>query len=241
VTFVLTRDSIKDSLLSYAGARDPGTGIVWGGVVSNTGSVQISRNTRNNGQYLISSYSFIQGTNIADNWSLTASAGAYWRIVNGLTLGLNVAGMHYDRNSSFFTLGQGGYFSPQQYYLAAIPMSWFARHRRFEYELRAALGAQYLSNDASAFFPTQPRLSPGSFYQSSVHRGPNYDLALRLGYRVAPHWYLETFARANNAQNFTTQTVGFTLKYLVHKLPPNTDFHVKSIPDWTGKQPFGLQ
>jgi cellulose synthase operon protein C len=241
VTFMLVRDSVRDSLLSYAGAGDPATGTVWGGVVSNTGSVQLSRNKRTNGQYVVASYGFIQGTNVPDNWNVTASAGTYWRVISGLTLGVNVTGMHYDRNLSFFSLGQGGYFSPQKYYVASIPVSWFARHRRFEYEIKAALGAQYLSNDSSPFFPTEPQLGPGLFYNGSVHTGPNYNFALRMGYRVAPHWYLDTFASANNAQNFATQTVGFTLKYLIRRLPTNTDFHAKSIPDWTGKQPFGIE
>jgi tetratricopeptide (TPR) repeat protein len=240
-TFMFVRDSVKDSLLSYAGVRDPGTGTVWGGVVSNTGSVQLNRNSRTNGQYIYGGYSLIQGTNVPDNWSITASAGTYWHILKGLTLGLSAAGTHYDRNLSFFTLGQGGYFSPQQYYQASIPISWFARHRRFEYEIRAALGVQYIANDASPFFPTQPQLSPGSFYSSSVHTGPNYNFELRLGYRVASHWYFEPFATGNNSQNFATQTIGFRLKYLFHRLPANTDLHVNSIPDWTGKQPFSLQ
>jgi Cellulose synthase operon protein C C-terminus (BCSC_C) len=39
-TLLGVRDSVKDSLLSYAGARDPGTGVRWGGVVSNTGTIK---------------------------------------------------------------------------------------------------------------------------------------------------------------------------------------------------------
>ena len=43
-TFAFTRDSIKDSQLSYSGLRDPGTaslsfpGVVWGGVVADQGN-----------------------------------------------------------------------------------------------------------------------------------------------------------------------------------------------------------
>lgn len=240
-TFMFVRDGVKDSLLSYAGVRDPGTGTIWGGVVSNAGSMQFSRSVRTNGQYVNVGYSFIQGTNSPDNWNVSASAGTYWQIVPGLTLGLNVAGMHYDRNLSFFSLGQGGYFSPQKYYLASVPISWFSRHRRFEYEIRAALGVQYLSNDTSPLFPTLPQLSPGSFYAGSVDTGPNYNFSVRIAYKMAPHWYLETFGAANNSQNFATQTIGFTLRYLMHRLPANTDLHVKSIPDWRGRQPFSLE
>src|SRR5215471_6113940 len=101
--------------------------------------------------------------------------------------------MHYDKNQSFFSLGQGGYFSPQQYYVGSIPVSYFARHRRFGYEISASLGARYLSTQSSPVFPTQAQLSP-SFYAGQVHTGPNYDFAVRVGYRIAPHWYLYTFA-----------------------------------------------
>src|SRR5262249_50482790 len=88
-TFLFVRDSVKDSLLSYAGVPDPGAGTFWGGVVSNAGSIQYRRSVRTNGQYINVGYSFIQGTNIPDNWNVSASAGTYWQIVPGLTLGVN--------------------------------------------------------------------------------------------------------------------------------------------------------
>src|ERR1700739_981105 len=67
LTFEGVRDSVKDSLLSYAGARDPGTGIRWGGVVSNTGMVRFDSAPSSGsvykrfGEYASGSYSFIQG------------------------------------------------------------------------------------------------------------------------------------------------------------------------------------
>jgi len=239
-TFLFVRDSVKDSLLSYAGVRDPVTGQAWGGVVSNAGSLQFSHDVRGTGGYASLTYGFIQGLNVPDNWKVAGSAGVYWRVAKGLSVGLSASGMHYDKNLSFFSLGQGGYFSPQQYLVGSIPVSWFARHRRFEYEIHAGLGAQYLKTDSSPVFPTQARLVP-AFYAGQVSTGPNYDFLVRVGYRIAPRWYLDAFATGNNAQNFATQTVGFTLKFLLRPLPTNTDLHVDSIPDWRGKQPFGIQ
>src|SRR5438445_9135678 len=154
-TFLAVRDSVKDSLLSYAGVRDPGTGIVWGGVVSDTGTVQFDHKGERNGGYANASFSYLTGKNVPDNWNASAAAGVYFKVVKGLSVGLNVNGMHYDKNLSFFSLGQGGYFSPQQYGVAAIPISWFSRHKRFEYEIRASLGAQYIQQDSSSFFPTR--------------------------------------------------------------------------------------
>jgi cellulose synthase operon protein C len=130
-----------------------------------------------------------------------------------------------------------------QYGLASIPITWFSRHKRFEYEIHPGLGAQYFSEDRPPFFPKQVGaiLPPQGFFNSQSHTGPNYNFALRPGYKVAPHVYFDTFATANNARNYATQVVGFSLKFLVYRLPTNTDLHVNSILDWRGNQPFSVE
>jgi tetratricopeptide (TPR) repeat protein len=246
--FTAQRDSVKDSLLSYAGARDPGTGAVWGGVVSHTGTMQLkwdsSPDSRNRiGLYISCGGGYLQGKNVPDNWEVLGSAGFYDQVAKGLTLGVNVSGMHYDKNLRFFSLGQGGYFSPQQYGVASIPISYFARRRRFEYRISVSGGVQYISEDASPFYPTSAggALPNQGSYSSDVHTGPNYNADLRLGYRVSPHAYFETFVTANNARNYTYQAAGFSLKFLIRPLPTDTDLHPKSIPDWQGNPPFGVE
>lgn len=248
LTVLGTRDSVKDSLLSYAGARDPGTGIRWGGVVANTGTVRFDSGPSSNvryktiGEYASASYSLIQGRHVPDNWSVTGNAGLYWQIVQGLTVGANANYMHYDRNLKYFSFGQGGYFSPQEYYLASIPISWYSRHPRFEYQVKFSGGVQYLHEAASVFYP----VSPGSanvtqgIYASDNSTAPNYDADIRMGYRVAPHMYLDMFATANNARNYYTQSAGFSLKFTMDRIPTSTDLRINSIPDWTGKQPFSV-
>jgi Tfp pilus assembly protein PilF len=249
LTFTATRESVTDSLLSYAGARDPGTGVVWGGVVSNTGVVQLKWNPSPNsgnsrlGVYFSGGGGVLQGKNVPNNYEVLGGAGVYGVLFKGFTLGFNASGMHYDKNLQYFSLGQGGYFSPQQYGVASIPISYFARHRRFEYRVRASGGVQYLSMDASPFYPTSAGaslLNQGA-YASSVHTGPNYNVDLRLGYRLSPHAYFETFATANNARNYTYQAAGFSLKFLIRRLPTDTDLHPNSIPDWQGNPPFGVE
>jgi cellulose synthase operon protein C len=248
-TFEGMRDSVKDSLLSYAGARDPGTGIRWGGVVSNTATVRFDSAPSTGsvykrfGDYASGSYSFIQGLHVPDNWSVTGNAGLYWQIVQGLTIGVNGNVMHYDKNLKFFSFGQGGYFSPQQYYLGSIPISWYSRHPRFEYQVRFSGGVQYLHEDASAFYPVLPgsaNVTQG-IYASNNSAAPNYDVDIRMGYRLSPYMYLGTFATANNARDYYTQSVGFSLKFMMNRIPTSTDLRVNSIPDWTGKQAFSVQ
>ncbi len=249
-TLLGMRDSVKDSLLSYAGARDPGTGVRWGGIVANTGTVKFDSASSSNvglykitGEYASVNYSFIQGLHVPDNWSASGNAGLYWQVVQGFTVGVNATGMHYDKNLNFFSFGQGGYFSPQQYYLASIPISWYSRHPRFEYQIKFSGGIQYTRQDASPFYPVLPAnavVTPGT-YAASNSTAANYDADIRLGYRVAPHVYLDTFATANNARNYYTQSAGFNLRFTIDRIPTSTDLRVNSIPDWSGKQPFAVR
>lgn len=249
LTFMGLRDSVKDSLLSWAGARDPGTNSRWGGVVSNTGTVKFDSAPANGsvykrfGEYGSASYSLLQGRHVPDNWSALANAGLYWQVVQGLTVGANASAMHYDRNLKYFSFGQGGYFSPQQYYLASIPISWYARHPRFEYQVKFSGGVQYLHEEASLYYPVLPGMTPvrQGTYAPNTGVTPNYDADIRLGYRVTPHLYFDTFAKANNAENYYAQSVGFNLKFMLNPIPTRMDLHVNSIPDWTGRQPFAIQ
>lgn len=248
-TFMGVRDSVKDSLLSYAGARDPGTGIRWGGVIANTGTIKLNSAPSNNlsyktiGEYASASYSFLKGTKVPDNWSASGSAGLYWNIVQGLTVGVNGSAMHYNKNLNFYSFGQGGYFSPQQYYLGSIPISWYARHPRFEYQIKFSGGVQYLHQDASPFYPVLPGtvvLTQGT-YAANTSTDPNYDADVRLGYRASRHVYFDIFATANNSSNYYEQSAGFSLKFMIDPIPTSTDLKVDSIPDWTGKQPFSIR
>ena len=249
LTLMAVRDSVKDSLLSYAGARDPATDLRWGGVVANTGTINFSTAPRTNatyqtiGVYASGSYSFLQGLNVPDNWSVTANAGLYWQMVQGLTMGVNGGAMHYDRDLKYFSFGQGGYFSPQQYFLASIPISWYSRHPRFEYAIRFSGGVQYLQEASTPLYPVPPgsALVHQGSYASDSSVAANYDLNLHLGYRIAPHVYLGTFATANNARDYYTQSAGFSLKFMIDRIPTRTDLRVNSIPDWTGQQPFTVQ
>ena len=248
-TLLGVRDSVKDSLLSYAGVHDPSTGIRWGGVVSNTvtsilNSAPASGDLyKRSGEYASVSFSLIQGLHVPNNWSAGGNAGLYWQVVQGLTLGVNATALHYDRNLNFFSFGQGGYFSPQQYYLASVPISWYSHTPRVDYQIKFSGGMQYLQQDASAFYPVSPHsavVSPGS-YPSRRSTTPNYDADIRLGYHISPHLYLDAFATANNARDYYAQSVGFTLRFMVDRIPNSTDIFVKAIPDWTGRQPFSIR
>ncbi|HKR28022.1 MAG TPA: hypothetical protein VJS11_11225, partial [Acidobacteriaceae bacterium] len=104
-------------------------------------------------------------------------------------------------------------------------------------------GVQYLHEAASLYYPVLPGTTPVRQGKYAPNTGvtPNYDADIRLGYRVTPYLYFDTFAKANNAENYYSQSVGFNLKFMLSPIPTRMDLHVNSIPDWTGRQPFAIQ
>ena len=74
-----------------------------------------------------------------------------------LTVGVNTTLMRYDRNLSYFTYGQGGYFSPQQYVILNLPVEWTGRNGQFTYDLKGSIGAQHYRQDPSNYFPPSGR------------------------------------------------------------------------------------
>jgi hypothetical protein len=53
--------------------------------------------------------------------------------------------------------------------------------------------------------------------------------------------YLGAFATANNAENYYSQSAGFSLKSMLDPVPASTDLHINAIPDWTGQRPFSVR
>jgi tetratricopeptide (TPR) repeat protein len=251
--FSFTRDAVKDSQLSYSGLRDPGSasatyaGNVWGGVVANAANVQFSQGDAASGYYAGVGGQYLIGSNVAANKRYDGVAGAYWKLatVQGsyeLTVGANFFGMHYDRNLRYFTYGQGGYFSPNIYFLANVPFTLNGQYgRNLHYMIAGALGLQAFQEDATPYYPllgpsalseirnsTDPadatRQAPGiipptpaSFnnpnYAAQSVIGGNYDLHAEVSQQLLDHWYIGAYVALNNTRNYESQTVGFFLRH----------------------------
>jgi tetratricopeptide (TPR) repeat protein len=235
-TFNFSRDPVKDSQLSYAGLRDPSgntlgnEGPIWGGVMSNQGSVQFARGDAQSGYYLAAGGQYLNGTNTQSNTRYDFSGGAYWRVYTApeygtLNIGANFFAMHYEHNQLAYTFGMGGYFSPQAYLLANVPFSW-AGHSgtRWHYNILGALGVQAFQEKQSNLFPLAGQNAeevalgnPALPALTSV--GPNYDLRGQVAYAISPHWFAGGSLSANNARNYTSVSVGFYIRYLFRPQP----------------------
>jgi tetratricopeptide (TPR) repeat protein len=253
LSFILSRDGVQDSQLSYAGLRDPGSvtstyaGNIWGGVVSTAGNVQYARGDQASGYYAGMGGQFITGLNVETNNRIDGVAGAYWKIVSNpdgseFTLGANFFGMHYAHNLRFFTYGQGGYYSPNVYFLASVPFTIKGQYgNNLHYVIAGGLGLQAFQEQSSLYFPTHvyvpvsttpipihPLLHPitpipvvptpvvfdNPSYPAQSVVGGNYDLHAEISDHVVDHWYVGAFISFNNTRDYASQSVGFFVRYM---------------------------
>jgi tetratricopeptide (TPR) repeat protein len=235
-TFSFLRDSVKDSQLSYSGLRDPGSaslgfpGTVWGGVIANQGNVQYGRGDAQSGYYFGAGGQYLTGVHVVDNWRIDGSGGAYWRVKtwpeNGtLNVGTNFFGMHYAHNLQAYTFGMGGYFSPQAYFLANIPLTWEGHYQtRLHYEVLTGLGVQAFQQDATSLFPLPDQKSlevalNNAQLPALTSVGPNYNLRGTMAYQISPNWFAGGFLSANNSRNYAAFSAGFSIHYMFRTQP----------------------
>lgn len=209
------RKPITDSLLSYAGTKDPITGLVWGGVVKTGGDLLVSYDDGDVGFYVGGGGWSIDGKRVESNSEFEGLVGAYvrpWRSgSNAFKVGLNLSFMGYDRNLSFFTLGQGGYFSPQSYVNVAVPLEYSGRSGRLTYLVGGAIGVQTFHQDKSPFLPIEPNSQAAlqrafgnlAFYPAKNVTGPSFSFRGQAEYQLNNGFSIGGIAGVDNAQNFT--------------------------------------
>jgi tetratricopeptide (TPR) repeat protein len=151
---------VTDSVLSYAGIRDPITGIKEGNVIRDDASFGGSVNFGKGGAYADGTYKQLHGNNVEANTGYEVNAGIYYRPIdsdgNRLQVGVNVNLQSYEKNLRFFSFGQGGYFSPQQFVALAFPVTYSVDRQRWHWSAGLTLGMQSYSENASPIFPTLP-------------------------------------------------------------------------------------
>lgn len=151
---------VTDSVLAYSGDRDPLTGVEWGGVVKRNASLGASANFGSAGAYVDAAYRQLKGHNVTSNTGYEINAGAYFRPIDSdgdqLQIGLNANLQAYDKNLRFFSFGQGGYFSPQQFVSVALPVSYAKEREHWRAKAGFSIGVQSYSEDSSPIFPNSP-------------------------------------------------------------------------------------
>lgn len=127
-----SRRPMSNSLLSFAGAKDPRTGKVWGGVVATGAALSLSWDQgEENGVWADLSADKLTGKNVKSNQRVRLMGGYYRRLVNELnevlSVGVNVMHWQYKRGLGDYSFGQGGYYSPKRYQSVSIPVRYAKR------------------------------------------------------------------------------------------------------------------
>jgi hypothetical protein len=245
-TFYGGRDAVRETELSYAGLRDPGSattnfsGNVWGGVVQTGGGVRFDAGDAKSGIYVQGEGADLSGYHVLDNRKYDGTMGAYFRVKTWAEYGsLNVGGTfygeHFDHNELTETYGLGGYFSPEAYFLAAVPVTFNGHYGTdFHYVINGAVGIQTFQQDNENYFPLDPALETQAITlcetatgstttiinqtcgqtASSSSTGINFSVDAEGAYRVNEHWYVGGFLSANNTNNYNTVSGGFFARYL---------------------------
>jgi len=156
------RRAVVDSLLSWSGMNDRGSGRDWGGVVRTGGYAQIEVPIGPGYIYGGGGYSAFEGDGVADNGRIEGGAGFSYPVyrdgINEVSTGLDLVYLAYDENLRFFSLGQGGYYSPQSYTGITVPVDYRGRTGDLSYRLGATAGYVTWREDATAVFPNDPGL-----------------------------------------------------------------------------------
>ncbi|WP_158794116.1 cellulose biosynthesis protein BcsC [Granulicella sp. L60] len=244
-TFFGERDSVKDTQLSYAGLRDPGSisavsaGNIWGGVVSSGGGLRFDVGNAKSGLYISADGADLTGFHVLENRKFEGIMGAYFQVKNwpgygSLNIGADFFGMHYDHNERGMTYGQGGYFSPNVYFLTGVPVSFTGYYKTdFHYTISGSIGVQSFQEDQAPYYPLDIPLQTGSGNaQTPVNSntGLNYAFSSEGAYRVADHWYLGGFLSANNTNNYDTVSGGFFVRYLFRPQAPTESYPTGLFP-----------
>lgn len=233
LTLILTaeRRSVKDSLLSYVGLQDSYSGKQWGRVTKNGGSLQLSYDDGDAGFYVGGGgYSYL-GENVASNTSANAGAGVYLRPYHDdyrqLQTGLSVSWMNYSKDLSYYTYGQGGYFSPQNYISVAFPVDYSQSFNNWKVKLGGSIGFQSYNQDGSDYFPTNKEwqqtletavtegFAKQARYSSSSQNGMGYTLRAGLDYNLNKDMTIGGELGYDTFGSYNESTAGVFFRYML--------------------------
>ena len=213
------RRPISSSLLAFGGQKDNGNGdhpgTTWGGVRANGATASMSYDQGEaNGVWASLGADQLTGKNVADNWRVRWMAGYYYKLINEnnrrVTIGLNNMIWHYDKDLSHYTLGQGGYYSPQEYLSFAVPVTWRQRTENWSWELG---GSVSWSHSRTKTEPSYPLLGliPSAYRADAVNAieegssssGVGYTAQALIERRINSNWSVGLGVNIQQAKDYT--------------------------------------
>ncbi|MDQ9270168.1 cellulose synthase complex outer membrane protein BcsC, partial [Escherichia marmotae] len=210
------RRPISSSLLAFGGQKDsPGnTGKKWGGVRADGVGLSLSYDKGEaNGVWASLSGDQLTGKNVEDNWRVRWMTGYYYKVINQnnrrVTIGLNNMIWHYDKDLSGYSLGQGGYYSPQEYLSFAVPVMWRERTENWSWELGASGSWSHSRTKTMPRYPLMNLIptdwkddAAGQTNDGGSSQGFGYTARALLERRVTSNWFVGTAIDIQQAKDY---------------------------------------
>lgn len=219
----LSRRPVSSSLLSYGGTVDPGTGISWGGVRANGVRLDLSRGLGGAAGFWGSAQQhLLTGKNVPDNWRTRLMGGGYYKFVNEThrraSVGISTMLWHYQQDLGGYTLGQGGYYSPQGYFSLSVPVSYRQRTPDWSWELGGSGSWSYARTDDSRRYPLEGLLPSGLPDRNAPVKGGSssgfgYTLNGVVEHRLTEHWRIGGRVDIQQADDYAPSHVTLFLRY----------------------------
>ena len=254
------RDPVKETQLSYSGLRDPGQpnnftlGPIWGGVVQTGGGIRFDSGNEKSGLYIQGEGTDLSGYHVQENRKFDGTLGAYfrtkvWPQYGSLNVGATLFGEHYNYNERVESYGWGGYFSPNVYFLFAVPVTFNGHYKQnLHYTINGSVGVQTFQESSEPYYPLDPgdqhalQLSaactgvttsaaqPCGYIPLNSNTGLNYSIDAKMSYRVNDHWYIGGFLTGNNTNDYNTISGGFFARYLIRPQTQTVDYPTGLFP-----------
>lgn len=185
------RDAVEDSLLAYAGTVDPLSGQTWGGVVRNRAYFGGRCGDEVFSLYGVLAGAVFDGHRVDSNTEWRADAGFLQRAASGegwvARVGGAVEATTFSANRSHFTLGHGGYFSPDRFLSVGPVFELRGRRDERSFSIEGAVTWQEVRESGSEFFPTDATLQAASGdprYAGDSREGVGVRFAASVEWRV---------------------------------------------------------
>lgn len=226
-----SRRPMSNSLLSFGGAKDPRTGVRWGGVTANGATLGLSWDQGgDDGVWASLGHHWLYGENVTDNQRTRAMAGYYYRLLERaderMRIGLTVMHWRHDKDLGDYYLGQGGYYSPERYNSIGVPFSYAWRNYDWSVLLETSVSWSQAKSGSRPRYPNQSlndkllnrydleSSNIGDISEGSSSNGVGYHLRGLFERRLSDHWALGGGFDWQHSDDYAPSSAMLYVRYL---------------------------
>lgn len=219
-TLGLERRRLNNSLLSYYGQTDANTHKSWGGVNVDQFTLNLSKNLNSStGIWSYTDVGTLSGKNVADNKRIRNFTGIYHYLIDQpnqrLSVGTNTGLSHYQKNLGDYTLGQGGYYSPQLSASIGVPVRWLQTHENTAWGVEGYVGYSYAKHNRYQRYPIASLVAQNQQFteDASQSKGVAYSFKAYGEHRLNSHFVLGASVNLEYQKDYAPSNAILYLKY----------------------------